>query len=135
MHMDDLNKDYYANLFDTAGLNGSLVKLCKEVEFDVIEGTEDPSIYSGYLLPNNKFAFEYSYNFRICSIEFYIETGTYHKNQDAISRDFQNVEIGPTITKFYSYPRAYFYGSGVINLTNGDIDKVNIDEIYLKVKF
>lgn len=132
-HMENLSLDEIAYLYESSGFNGEIIRMCKDVHFDVIEGTEDPSIFSGYKLPNEKYAFEYSYNFRICSFEFLIDTGIYHRNKDTISREFMNFEIGETITKFYSYPRIYFYGNGIINLVNSDIEKINIDDSVIKL--
>jgi len=133
--MEDLSLEECASLYESSGFNGSIIRMCKDFDFDVIEGTEDPSVYSGYKLPNNKFAFEYSYNFRICSFEFYIDTGTYHQNKDIIISEFVNIEIGKKITRFYSYPRIYFYGSGIIDLVSDNIEKINIDGLCVKIKF
>ncbi|WP_140920913.1 PIN domain-containing protein [Limnobaculum xujianqingii] len=135
VYMEDLSLDDCASLYESSGFNGTIIKLCKEFEFDVIEGTEDSSIYSGYKLPDNKYAFEYSYNFRICSLEFYIDTSIYHQNRDAIISEFMNIEIGPKITRFYSFPRIYFYGSGVIDLANNNIERISIDELIIRIKF
>ncbi|MFT2790916.1 PIN domain-containing protein [Serratia sp. T13T92] len=135
IYMENLSLDDCASLYDSSGFNGAIIRKCKHFDFDVIEGTEDPSMYSGYKLPDNKYAFEYSYNFRICSFEFYIDTGIYHQNKDVIISEFMNIEIGQTITRFYSYPRIYFYGSGIIDLVSNNIEKVNIDNLDVRIKF
>jgi len=135
IYMENLSLEDCASLYDSSGFNGDIIRKCKGFDFDVIEGTEDPSIDSGYKLPDNKYAFEYSYNFRMCSFEFYIDTGTYHQNKDAIIGEFVNIEIGQTITRFYSYPRIYFYGSGLIDLVSNNIEKINIDNLEMIIKF
>ncbi|EJM1004362.1 PIN domain-containing protein [Klebsiella oxytoca] len=135
IYMENLSLDDCASLYDSSGFNGSIIRMCKDFDFDFIEGTESPSIYSGYKLPDNKYAFEYSYNFRICSFEFYIDTGIYHQNKEAIISEFVNIEIGKRITRFYSYPRIYFYGSGIIDLASHSVEKANIDSMYLSIKF
>ncbi|UMO86310.1 PIN domain-containing protein [Pectobacterium sp. PL64] len=134
IYMENLSLDDCASLYESYGFNGAIIRMCKDFDFDVIEGTEDPSMYSGYKLPDNKYAFEYSYNFRICSFEFYIDTGIYHQNKDVIISEFMNVEIGQKVTRFYSYPRVYFYGSGIIDLVNSNIEKINIDSLGLRMK-
>lgn len=133
-HMSNLTLDDYASLYESSGFNGAIIRMCKAFNFVVIEGTEDPSMHSGYKLPGNKYAFEYSYNFRICSLEFSIDTAIYHQNQKNITREFMNVEVGQTITRFYSYPRIYFYGSGIIDLTNDHIEKINIEDLITTIK-
>jgi hypothetical protein len=90
-----------AHLYESSGFNGSIIRMCKAFDFDVIEGTEGSFMYSGYKLPNGKFAFEYSYNFRICSFEFYIDTVIYLQNKDVIISEFVNIEVGKKITRFY----------------------------------
>lgn len=134
-HMSNLTLDEYAFLYESSGFNGAIIRMCKGFNFYVIEGTEDPSMHSGFKLPGNKYAFEYSYNFRICSLEFFIDTVVYHQNKENITKEFMNVEVGQTITKFYSYPRIYFYGSGIIDLTNGHIEKINIEDLGITMKF
>ncbi|CAB1213103.1 PIN domain-containing protein [Klebsiella michiganensis] len=134
-YMENLSLDECASIYESSGFNGSIIRMCKAFDFDVIEGTEDPSMYSGYKLPNGKFAFEYSYNFRICSFEFYIDTVIYLQNKDVIISEFVNIEVGKKITRFYSYPRIYFHGSGIINFASNDIEKINIDGLYVKIKF
>ncbi|WP_275404471.1 PIN domain-containing protein [Pantoea stewartii] len=133
IHMRNLSLDEYACLYESSGFNGAIIRMCKDFSFDVIEGTEDPSMQSGYKLPDNKYAFEYSYNFRICSLEFLIDTGIYHQNKEHITMEFMNVEIGQTTTRFYSYPRIYFYGSGIIDLANNYIEKINIEDLAMKI--
>lgn len=135
IYMGDLNLDECASLYESSGFNGAIIRMCKDFDFDVIEGTEDPSMYSGYKLPNNKYAFEYSYNFRICSFEFYIDTGIYHQNKEIITNEFMNIEIGKRITRFYSYPRIYFYGSGIIDLASNKVEKTSIDNLDVRIKF
>lgn len=135
IHMSNLSLDECASLYESSGFNGAIIRMCKDFNFDVIEGTEDSSMYSGYKLPDNKYAFEYSYNFRICSLEFIIDTGIYHQNKEIITKEFMNIEIGQTTTIFYSYPRIYFYGSGIIDLSSNHIEKINIENLDVKMKF
>lgn len=135
IYMSNLSLDDYASLYESSGFNGAIIRMCKNFNFDFIDGTEDPSMYSGYKLPGNKYAFEYSYNFRLCSLEFFIDTGIYHQNKEIMTKEFMNIEIGQTTTRFYSYPRIYFYGSGIIDLASNCIEKINIESLVMEMKF
>ncbi|MEB6381611.1 PIN domain-containing protein [Leclercia adecarboxylata] len=134
IHMNNLSLDECASLYESSGFNGSIIRMCKDFNFDVIEGTEDPLMYSGYKLPGNKYAFEYSYNFRMCSFEFCIDTGIYHQNKEIITKEYMNIEIGQATTKFYSYPRVYFYGSGIIDLARNHIETINLENLDMQLK-
>ncbi|MBQ4848341.1 PIN domain-containing protein [Pseudoalteromonas sp. MMG005] len=106
--------------------------LMKSARFEVWEGMEDPSISRCFKIEDNKIAFEYSFNLRRCTLEFMLNTDDFFVNKAGINAVFMNAETNDENTNVYRFPRSYFTGSGVFNLTTGSVEQMEIDSIWFR---
>ncbi|WP_426360129.1 PIN domain-containing protein [Pseudocolwellia sp. HL-MZ19] len=108
------------------------LELMKSARFEVWEGMEDPSISRCFKIEDNKIAFEYSFNLRRCTLEFLLNTSDYLINKSGVDEVFMNAETNDENTNVYRFPRSYFTGSGVLNLTTESVEQMEIDTIWLR---
>jgi len=131
-YMNNLSIDEIENIYSLSGLNCKALSFFKSSNFEFWEGTEDPDISNLYKIVDHKLAFEYSFNLRRCTIGFTLNTSDYMANKKDIDGQFYNAEVGKINTKVFHYPRTYFVASGVLNLIDGDVEQVSIDEVYMR---
>lgn len=133
-YINNLSLPELADIYSSSDIDCQLLSLFKSFTFDFIEGTEDSAFYNIYKISENKLAFEYSFNLRICIIEYILNTSDYITNKNSIDAQFYNPETDGIYTKVFSYPRTYFVSSGVLNLLDGDIEQLSFDEVFIRVR-
>ncbi|EHH0795937.1 PIN domain-containing protein [Vibrio vulnificus] len=130
--MNNLEISEIRDIFSGSGWRTDYLDLMKSSRFDVWEGMEDASIYRCFKIEDNKVAFEYSFNLRRCTLEFTLNTSEYVINKSGVNDVFINAEVNEDITNVFRYPRTYFTGSGVLNLSTGEVEQIDIDEVWLR---
>ncbi|TCV27409.1 PIN domain-containing protein [Vibrio crassostreae] len=130
--MNNLEVSEIRDIFSYSDWRTDYLDLMKSSQFDVWEGMEDASIYRCFKIEDNKVAFEYSFNLRRCTLEFTLNTSEYVINKSGLNDVFINAEVNEDITNVFRYPRTYFTGSGVLNLSTEEVEQIDIDEVWLR---
>ncbi|WP_462175554.1 hypothetical protein [Pseudoalteromonas gelatinilytica] len=130
--MNNLEISEIKDIFSGSGWGTDYLDLMKSSRFDVWEGVEDTSIYRCFKIDYDKVAFEYSFNLRRCTLEFTLNTSEYVINKPGVNDVFIDVEVNEDITNVFRYPRTYFTGSAVLNLSTGEVEQIDIDEVSLR---
>ncbi|MGR6838049.1 PIN domain-containing protein [Aliivibrio wodanis] len=132
--MNNLEINTIKEIFSDSNWRTDYLDIMKSSRFEVWEGMEDPSVFRCFKIDDDKIAFEYSFNLRRCTLEFSLNTSDYIVNKSGINEVFigSAVEIDDDITFVYRYPRTYFTGSGVLNLTDESVEQIRIDDVLLR---
>lgn len=131
-YMNNLNINQIEDVFCYSDWEIDYLDVMKSSTFDVWEGMEDSSISRCFKISDEKLSFEYSFNLRRCTIKFTLNTSDYMLNKSGINDIFMNAEINNNITTVYRYPRTYFTGSAILNLNNGEVEQLAIDDVFLR---
>lgn len=131
-YMDNHTINQLKNVFLESDWSVKYFDLMKSARFEVWEGMEDPSISRCFKIEDDKIAFEYSFNLRRCTLEFVLNTSDYLVNKTGVDEVFINAETNDENTNIYRFPRSYFTGSGVFNLTTESVEQMELDTVWLR---